>query len=106
MTSRREAALKAWETIRRRKQERATEEEQREEMERMYEEEKAQYRKEIRDTIRDLGGINDSDYESVPIWAKRRAGRKMDEVVMDLKEQGHYVEGADDVCALLQGAMA
>lgn len=57
--------------------------------------------KKIRRLIREEGGIFDPDYEYLPRWAKRRAGRRLDELVLSLQEAGFPVNGADDVYNLI-----
>ncbi|MHB8276376.1 MAG: hypothetical protein ACYDIA_01815 [Candidatus Humimicrobiaceae bacterium] len=76
------SACKAWETMYKRTYDLRTEEEvyqfymDREEDKTNYEE-----RKRIRGIIRYLGGLKDTDYnEDIPVWAKRKTGRALDEI--------------------------
>ncbi len=60
-------------------------------------------KKRVRDIIRELGGIHDKDYESIPIWAKRKTGRRLDEIALEVKDYlpEYRIENADDVYRLL-----
>ena len=61
-------------------------------------------RKNVREVIRYLGGIYDSDYESIPIWAKRKNGRALDEIALELNDflPEYRIEDSNDVYNLLQ----
>ncbi len=61
-------------------------------------------RKNVREVIRYLGGVYDSDYESIPIWAKRKNGRALDLIVISLNDilPEYRIENANDVYSLLQ----
>lgn len=101
---RREAALKAWETIRRRRMERMTDEE-------WEEEERAQERMEqecwvrrIRSLVLKYGGINDRDYNRyVPLWLRRKTGWSLELVIEELQNHGVWVKTPERLLALLKG---
>lgn len=58
-------------------------------------------KKQLRKIILEEGGIYDIDYEIIPRWAKRKAGRRLDELVLVLQEAGYQVSSADDVYDLV-----
>ena len=58
--------------------------------------------KRIRDLIRQAGGVNDSDYEDIPAWSKRKNGQTLDVLVSELAADGIHLTGADDLYHLLQ----
>jgi len=68
----------------------------------------AQEKKKIRDIIRKLGGVNDSDYEFIPTWAKRKKGRRLDEIALEISDYlpEYHIEEAEDVYKLLNKAGA
>lgn len=96
-------AKKAWETRRFNQVSDMTEDEY---MEYIHEQYKLEYEtaehKRIRDLIRCAGGVNDSDYETIPRWAKRKNGKPMDELVGEMAEHGVHLASADDLYVLLQ----
>ena len=71
--------------------------------ERYQEQIEAKERKRVREIIRYLGGVYDSDYESIPIWAKRKNGRALDLMVISLNDilPEYKIENADDVYKIL-----
>lgn len=58
--------------------------------------------KRIRDIIRQAGGVNDSDYEDIPTWSKRKNGQTLDVLVSELAADGIHLTCADDLYQLLQ----
>ena len=55
----------------------------------------------FRRAIMTEGGINDSDYEYLPRWCKRKAGSRLDVFVVKLQGLGFYCESANDVYEML-----
>ncbi|MBA7513489.1 hypothetical protein ES705_05505 [subsurface metagenome] len=69
-----------------------------------YKQVESESRKNVREVIRYLGGVYDSDYESIPIWAKRKNGRALDLIVISLNDilPEYGIENANDVYSLLK----
>ncbi|NMC61666.1 MAG: DUF3990 domain-containing protein [SAR324 cluster bacterium] len=61
-----------------------------------------EYKKQIHKAILRLGGINDKDYKDIPLYLKRKTGRGLDELVLEMQGEGYQVENADDLYALIQ----
>lgn len=108
MSNRRLAAYKAWETMYKRIYGLETEEElYRFFMARDEEKRQSEERKRIRDIVRDLGGLYDRDYnEDIPVWAKRRSGRTLDEIASEINDflPEYDVETDKDVFNLVRMA--
>ncbi len=103
MPDMRTAAFKAWET-RYKEMYGFTDEEFESFLEQRYLNQlDSEERKRIRDIVRYLGGIKDRDYEDIPIWARRKNGRALDEIAIELKAEipERHIEEADDVYNLL-----
>ncbi len=99
MTDYREAALKAWAT---RLAEMEEEDYQALVLKRLDREEKASsayFRSVI---VNDCGGVKDEDYESIPVWARRRNGTTLDDLIEVATRHGYYCETANDVYQVLQ----
>jgi hypothetical protein len=92
-----EAALKAWRTRRIN----YSEEEWKEYMHNVLREEEENEKKQIRSTIINIGGIDDKDYEYIPIWAKRKGGRQLDDIAIELNHEYPWIENADAVYRLI-----
>ena len=58
-------------------------------------------KKEIRKLIRDLGGINDPDYESIPNWARRKYGFTLGELAQELSGRGYPVEDGEELYKMI-----
>jgi len=99
MAGMRQAGFKAWETRLRR--EMSEEELFRYYQEKEVEKKDAEERKKVRDIIRQTGGLNDKDYEDIPVWAKRKNGVTLDYLVISLQEDGYDVETSNDVYKLI-----
>ncbi len=99
----RQAAYKAWRTTWKRTYNFTDEELLNFIQERYQEQIESESRKNVREVIRYLGGVYDSDYESIPIWAKRKNGRALDLIVIPLNDilPEYKIENADDVYKLL-----
>ncbi len=97
MTKGQRAAYKAWETMRLKEcggdveayTQMMADLETKKEVERQ--------KKEARNLVRSLGGVYDTDYETIPAWAKRKSGRPLDTIVEDLKHNGIMVEDGNEV---------
>lgn len=46
--------------------------------------EEQEYKKAMRKLILEHGGVNDPDYEDIPRWARRKKGRRLDELAINL----------------------
>lgn len=92
-----EAALKAWRTRR----VNYSEEEWEEYINRILEKEKEEEKKNTRSVIISLGGIDDKDYEYIPIWARRKGGRQLDDIAVELEHEYPWIENADAVYRLI-----
>lgn len=100
----RKAAYKAWKTTWKRTYNFTDEELLDFIQERYQEQTEADQRKRVREVIRYLGGVYDSDYESIPTWAKRKNGRTLDLIVISLNDilPEYRIENANDVYSLLK----
>lgn len=58
-------------------------------------------KKKFRKIILRHGGVNDPDYEDLPRWCKRRKGKTLDLFVLELQNNGYWVESAEEVYNLL-----
>lgn len=97
------AAYKAWQTTWQRNNN-FTDEELYDYLGKRYmEQEGAKDRKRVRDTIRLLGGVKDPDFERIPIWARRKGGRPLDEIASELNQllPEYQIEDSNDVYELL-----
>ncbi|MBA7493078.1 hypothetical protein ES702_03633 [subsurface metagenome] len=63
-------------------------------------------RKRVRDAVRLLGGIRDPDFERIPIWAKRREGKPLDLIALELNQllPEYQILDSGDVYELLHKA--
>ncbi|MBA7619153.1 hypothetical protein ES703_26489 [subsurface metagenome] len=63
-------------------------------------------RKRVRDAVRLLGGIKDPDFERIPIWAKRKEGKPLDEIALELNQllPEYQIQDSGDVYELLHKA--
>lgn len=98
-----QAAYKSWQTTWQRNYD-FTDEELYDYLGKRYmEKERIKDRKIVRDTIRLLGGINDQDFERIPIWARRKEGRPLDEIALELSQllPEYQIEDSNDVYELL-----
>jgi len=100
----RQAAYKAWRTTWKRTYNFTDEELLDFIQERYQEQTEADQRKRVREVIRLLGGIKDSDYEYIPHWARRKNGRPLDELVISVSEYGYNVEDANGLYELILNA--
>jgi len=66
--------------------------------------EAAEYRRSIRDAIRELGGVKDPDYEDIPLHLKRKTGHGLDELAGELRGMGFPVRDAEDVYSLIKAS--
>lgn len=54
--------------------------------------------KSFRAAVRDLGGVNDTDYESIPRWAKnKKRGKGLDQLVSELAGYGFIFADANEL---------
>jgi len=97
------AAYKAWQTMWKRTYDFTDEELYDYSGKRYMEQERIKESKKVRDTIRLLGGVNDTDFERIPIWAKRKGGRPLDEIASELSQllPEYQIEDSNDVYELL-----
>lgn len=58
-------------------------------------------KKEIRKLIRHMGGVNDTDYESIPAWARRKYGYTLGELAQELSGRGYPVEDGEALYNLI-----
>lgn len=103
MRNRREAALKAWETIRAKK---ANSQSEFQAFCEVVEQEEKEYKKELRKAIIKIGGVWDKDFENVPVSIKRKNGVPLDEMVIELQGFGYNVQDSNDLFRLIEGALA
>ena len=103
MRNRREAALKAWETIRAK---RANNQSEFQAFCEALEQEEKEYKKELRKAIIKIGGVRDKDFENIPVTLKRKNGVSLDEMVIELQGFGYNVQDSSDVFSLIEGALA
>jgi len=104
MLNMQEAAYKAWITNYKRIYGFKTDEELEQFLKDRYQEDLSNSeKKRVRDIIRELGGIKDKDYESIPKWARRKNGRRLDEIAIEVNDclPEYGVEEAEDVYRLL-----
>ncbi|MGB3346639.1 MAG: hypothetical protein WBA71_05270 [Candidatus Humimicrobiia bacterium] len=97
------AAYKSWQTMWQRTHN-FTDEELYDYLGKKYmEQEREKDSKRVRDTIRLLGGVNDPDFERIPLWAKRKEGRPLDEIASELSQllPEYQIEDSNDVYELL-----
>lgn len=103
MADMKSAAFKAWET-RYKEMYGFTDEEFEDFIEERYLDQlNTEDKKKVRDIVRYLGGIKDKDYEDIPIWARRKNGRALDEIAIELKAEipERHIEEGEDVYNLL-----
>lgn len=103
MRNRREAALKAWETIRAK---RANNQSEFQAFCEVMDQEEKEYKKELRKAILRIGGVWDKDFENIPVTLKRKNGLSLDEIVIELQGFGYNVQDSNDVFKLIEGALA
>ena len=97
------AAYKAWET-RYKQTHNFTDKELYDYLDKKYQEKfGAKERKRVKDTIKLLGGIKDPDFERIPIWARRKEGKPLDEIALELNQllPEYQIEDSNDVYELL-----
>ena len=104
MADMREAARKAWRTRRYNEIKDLSMEEYEEYLQYENDKEQAKRMKTFRSLVLQMGGVWDSDYESVPLWAKRQDGNTLDILVDEVTHEGYPVEDASALYALIQDA--
>ncbi|MBA7494578.1 hypothetical protein ES702_05155 [subsurface metagenome] len=98
-----QAAYKAWQTMWQQAHDFTDEELYDYSGKRYMEQGRIKDRKKVRDTIRLLGGVNDPDFERIPIWARRKGGRPLDEIASELNQllPEYQIEDSNNVYELL-----
>lgn len=59
-------------------------------------------KKRFRKAVMALGGVWDEDYKSLPRWAKRKGGQKLDEMASELQAYDFYLENGNQLWKMLQ----
>lgn len=63
-----------------------------------------EHAKEFRRLIISMGGVNDPDYEYLPKWCKRKTGRPLDQLVLEINNHGFNCSDANDLYKLVVNA--